>query len=836
MARTGKKITAVLAFAIVVAFVACSPSREERPRATPAPSVVVKDSDRELANVATQALGDREGTVLVIDPRNGRIRLVVNPRLAFEQAFPPGSAIKPFLALTAMRAGVLSNKTLHQCRGGYNRPGLELVCAHPRVDHAMTFAEALAYSCNDYFGTISERLNESAFIGGLRAFGFGERTGINRAEVPGSLSSVEWDARVALGDSSGFLTTPIQLLTAYAALLNGGKLFRPKMSEAEQFSPEVRATLTITSSQLAMIRAGLRGTTEFGTARDAGFDASTPAVYSKTGTSTTSSGFRTQGWFVAFSGQRELSVGVLVFLKRAHGSEGAVVAKPVLETALRHEEPIREIPADNLVKIRRVSEGKTVELPLEDYIRGVVAAEGSTESEPEALKALAVVSRTYARRNRGRHASDGYDFCSTTHCQRYVDTLGGSLVERAVAATAGEILRDSRGEPIDAYFHASCGGMTADIADLWGVSEPGYLHSVRDDFCVSDGALRWMDRISQKDLLGALRTDARTDVGRRLGNVIVTQRDGSGRAKWITLEGERRRVVRGWDFKIVVGRSLGWNLLKSSKFEVARTGTTYLFRGSGFGHGLGLCQSGAHVSARRGAGYRQILRHYFAGLPIGSDAAFHDEERVRISRATWAIQETGVHKTEFFVVKAPRSVMKSDLDRVVKTLESFRALMMPRLEAAGIRHTEGKPVEVVLTSTTEQFIRETGQPGWAAAATRDGTIVVQPVALLERRGVLDSTLRHEYAHIVLERLSQARGSRWMAEGLAVYFAGEAKNYAKAERLAISDEELDLRLARPKSRDEMRALYAESYGRVRELIKREGESVVLRKFVGVIQRS
>ena len=112
---------------------------------------------------------------------------------------------------------------------------------------------------------------------------------------------------------------------------------------------------------------------------------------------------------------------------------------------------------------------------LEEYVAGVLAAESSVETEMEALKAQSVVSRTFALKNRGRHAQEGFDFCSTTHCQRYVFVENGrerpnaAAPARAVAATRGEVLRDGQGQLVDSYFHAACGGMTANIQSLWGV-------------------------------------------------------------------------------------------------------------------------------------------------------------------------------------------------------------------------------------------------------------------------------------------------------------------------------------------------------------------------------
>ena len=175
------------------------------------------------------------------------------------------------------------------------------------------------------------------------------------------------------------------------------------------------------------------------------------------------------------------------------------------------------------------------------------------------------------------------------------------------------MLLDHAGRTIDSYFGASCGGETADIATLWGTAPATYLPGVRDEFCESGPHAHWTDIITRADLLRALQSDSRTNVGHRLDKVVISKRDATGRAEFITLEGEQRKVVRGWDFKIIVGRVLGWNLLKSSRFEVSRSGANFVFRGSGFGHGLGLCQEGAHVMAARGVRLPKDLEKYFPG-------------------------------------------------------------------------------------------------------------------------------------------------------------------------------------------------------------------------------
>jgi stage II sporulation protein D len=644
----------IIFLAATTSLCACSSAGTDQ---TPAPSAGAFASDASedaaLQRAAAAALGEREGTIIVLDPQSGRVRAVVNPRLAFEQAYPPGSAIKPFTMLMALRAGLIDGESQTLCRGRFARADFEIVCSHPRSAQPFSPAQALAYSCNYYFATLGERLSEGAWSAALASFGFGERTGINAdSEAAGTLRRGEWHVRNALGEGDQLLVTPVQLATAYATLVNGGRRLRPQLAAAADFMPQERARILIAPAHRKMLIDGMRGAVRYGTAARAGLFQLPLYVFGKTGTSTASNNFRTQGWFIGFAaGQNagdnpppaSINLAVLVFLKRAHGSEGAEIARPIFEEYARtaraghggaahpgrgDEETRRggdeeqsaasDRAASPTVRVRLVSEGRTISLPLEDYLAGALRAEASVEDELEALRAQAVVSRTFALKNLGRHADEGFDFCSTTHCQRFALAAderarqrADQFARRAVAETAGETLRDEAGALIDAYFHAACGGMTADINALWGVPAPAYLRGVRDDYCATMPHRAWAQRIPARELARALRGDERSDVGARLDAIVIAQRDATGRAALITLEGERRRSLRGWDFKLIVGRALGWQMIKSSRFDVARSASDFIFRGSGFGHGLGLCQEGAHVMARRGMSYRQILEHYF---------------------------------------------------------------------------------------------------------------------------------------------------------------------------------------------------------------------------------
>lgn len=608
--------------------------------------------DAQLERAAREALGDADGTIVVMDPQTGRLRAVINSRAAFNEAYAPGSAIKPFTALAALRRQLIDERTRKLCRTRYAYKELSISCPHQKTEVSFNLSQALAYSCNYFFGKVGERLDTNAFDETLREFGFGARTGASVDEAEGSLPQGEWRVSYAIGESEGLSVTPVQLITAYTALVNGGRLFVPRPLAAGNFQTTERARLTIAPEHRAQILEGVRGAVRFGTASKAGLNALPFEVFGKTGTSTMANDYRSQGWFVGFAGERgaggdvppeSVKLTVLVFLKRSHGADSARVARSVFEEyakrsgdgggaaedeKLAGENGARTSASLPGVPIRVHLTGKNITrvLPLEEYVLGVVAAEGSVEDELEALKALAVAARTYALKNLRRHADEGYDFCDTTHCQRYLLTVADernharfkNLFKRAVTETAGETLRDEEGRVADAYFHAACGGMTADIETLWGTTDaPGHLRGVNDEYCAA-APHAWVNVIPAAKLAKALRGDSLSDVGANLENVTVTGRDRTGRVEFLLLEGESTRRLRGWDFKMIVGRALGWNILKSSRFEVTRDGSDFIFRGTGFGHGLGLCQEGAHEMAHRGLSYRRILEHYFPGTRVGS--------------------------------------------------------------------------------------------------------------------------------------------------------------------------------------------------------------------------
>jgi stage II sporulation protein D len=216
-----------------------------------------------------------------------------------------------------------------------------------------------------------------------------------------------------------------------------------------------------------------------------------------------------------------------------------------------------------------------VTMELDTAVASAVLAESAPGTPEEALKAQAIVSRSYYVAGAGRHKD--FDFCDLTHCQFLREPpVAGSPAAGASAATKGLIL-SYEDRPVAAMFTRSCGGKTLTPAQA-GMPSNGYPYfAVVCDYCLGN-PVRWARRISPED------------------------------AALLLNKGEAGRLA--------VDRRLGWNAVPSNDFTARAASGQVLLQGKGQGHGIGLCQRGAAAMARNGATFREILTHYFPNTTI----------------------------------------------------------------------------------------------------------------------------------------------------------------------------------------------------------------------------
>lgn len=273
-------------------------------------------------------------------------------------------------------------------------------------------------------------------------------------------------------------------------------------------------------------------------------------------------------------------------------------------------------------------DGSVEHLPLDHYVRGSVLAEanfaGLAPHEAELVAQIqALLARTYALANLERHLDDGFNLCSTTHCQVYrsTDSRPAGLVRLAYKAVQNtkDLVISYNGAPINAVFHADCGGHTSNAQSVWRGATPPYLKAQADRFCLlSESSQKWIFETDMSVLRTLLNRKTQTTVGKKLDAVTVTQRDEAGRVSLLTLHGERIVVVRGEQFRSALTPHFGPRSIRSTKFNVKRAGDAFIFEGQGFGHGVGLCQVGAMARARAGHSLREILTHYYSGTTLAA--------------------------------------------------------------------------------------------------------------------------------------------------------------------------------------------------------------------------
>lgn len=433
-------------------------------------------------------------------------------------------------------------------------------------------------------------------------------------------------------------------------------------------------------------------------------------------------------------------------------------------------------------------------MPLEQYVAGVVAGEASTFRSDEGIKAMAVAARSYAMNLRGRHQSEGYDLCATTHCQRVdLNAVTERLATLAIQ-TAGEMLWYA-GKPAFACYSRSCGGTTEDAQSVWPEMHAPFLRRHADPYCLRRGAGTWHWTAPAEEVAGALRI-SQLRVPSALRNIVIERRTASGRAQLLALLGDGEAVrVSASSFRFAIGRALGFNALRSDRWSVADSGGRFAFEGTGEGHGAGLCQLGADQMGVEGHGYREILAFYYPGAQLGLTGRGLE----------W--RPMGGETVTLMTTQPDRdSAVLASAERQVKEIAERYSWTPP----AGI--------ELRIYPDVDTFRNSTGEPGWVAARTTGRRIHLQPANVLRTRGALDSTIHHELLHVFVEAQAAPGIPVWFREGLVGYLEHSGRGGAG------DGSEADLRQTEDAA--QARRAYAVARQRVTALVEREGMPTVL----------
>ncbi len=247
---------------------------------------------------------------------------------------------------------------------------------------------------------------------------------------------------------------------------------------------------------------------------------------------------------------------------------------------------------------------------LEDYIRGVLYHEISHLWPSEAIKAQAVLVRTFALSQMGTSKDKEFDLTNDIYSQMY----GGRTSERfrlnnAVDETKNEVITfDAKIFP--AYYHATCSGHTEDAKNLWDIDLLP-LRGVACPYCKDSPHYKWDTYIGLDELRSKLRSSG-FKVG-KIKAIEITRHSNSNRILELKIISDSSNLkISGKAFREAVGP----NVLRSNNFEVRLERDKAFFEGLGWGHGVGLCQWGAYFMGKEGFNYRQILEFYYPGSKL----------------------------------------------------------------------------------------------------------------------------------------------------------------------------------------------------------------------------
>ena len=240
------------------------------------------------------------------------------------------------------------------------------------------------------------------------------------------------------------------------------------------------------------------------------------------------------------------------------------------------------------------------EISLDNYIAGVVQAESGRRSFQEFYKVQAILARTFALSHLQKHIAEEFNLCDYTHCQAYFGKTTELDIMKAVTDTKGKVVVDDNLNLIDAAFHSNSGGQTANSEDVWG-SKLSYLRSVNDSFSTKMPNAKWERKMAKEDWLSYLQLKHNYPIQ-------------DSNARWLALtfkQDSRKPYIEANNVRVPLKNVRTDLQLKSTFFSIFSQGDTIVFKGKGFGHGVGLCQEGAMRMANLGSKCPEVINFYY---------------------------------------------------------------------------------------------------------------------------------------------------------------------------------------------------------------------------------
>lgn len=270
-----------------------------------------------------------------------------------------------------------------------------------------------------------------------------------------------------------------------------------------------------------------------------------------------------------------------------------------------------EFVSNTFVRVLNQQTGNVNKVPLEEYVRGVVAGEMPASFSLEALKAQAVASRSYVLKKMQENKNNSYDVVDTIQNQVYLsdDTLKSrwgnnyetynNKIKEAVATTKGQYIAYN-GAVIDALFFSTSNGRTENSEDVF-ISAVPYLRSVESSWDNISPAFNSTKEISLSDFYSKLNLPYNSNL-----NVQILSTTNSGAIKQLNINGV---VFESYTVRDRIG-------LRSTSFNITQNGSNIIFNTKGYGHGVGMSQYGAEGMAQQGYNYNDIIKHYYQGVEI----------------------------------------------------------------------------------------------------------------------------------------------------------------------------------------------------------------------------